>query len=187
VDCQDGEEVVFSWIEWPDKATHDRMVAGMEELVKTDPRFDPQKNPMPFDGKRMIYGSFQPIVERGDWVRGGYVQGFVVPVKAERKEDYHRMADEVWDMFAEFGGRRVIEAWQDQVPRGERTDFYRAVKADADEAVVFSFIEWDSKQACDDAHARMMADERMKQPPDMPFDGKRMIFGGFTPVVELGE
>jgi uncharacterized protein YbaA (DUF1428 family) len=187
VDCQDGEEVVFSWIEWPDKATHDRMAAKMDELIKTDDRFDPVKNPMPFDGKRMIYGDFEPIVERGRKVRGGYMQGFIVPAKADRREDYRKMADEVWDLFAEFGGRRVIEAWQDNVPRGQQTDFYRAVKAEPEEAVVFSFIEWDSKEACEAAHNKMMADERMKEPPkDMPFDGKRMVFGGFTPVVELG-
>lgn len=188
VGCADDESVVFSWMEWPDKQTRDAFASRMDELMTSDERFDPARNPMPFDGKRMIHGGFQPIVERGDKVSGGYMQGFVVPVKADRKEDYRKIADEVWNLFAEFGGRRLIEAWQDDVPRGRQTDFFSAVKAEPDEAVVFSFIEWDSKEACDEAHGRMMADERMKQPPaDMPFDGKRMIFGGFAPIVELGE
>ena len=58
VEAKDEETVVFSWIEWPDKATRD---AGMKKMME-DPRFDPAKNPMPFDGKRMIYGGFSPIV-----------------------------------------------------------------------------------------------------------------------------
>lgn len=61
VEAKDDETVVFSWIEWPDKATRD---AGMEKMMK-DPRFDPAVNPMPFDGKRMIYGGFAPIVDLG--------------------------------------------------------------------------------------------------------------------------
>jgi uncharacterized protein YbaA (DUF1428 family) len=63
VDAKDDEAVVFSWIEWPDKATRDAATAKMESLMKTDPRWDPASNPMPFDGKRMIYGGFVPVVE----------------------------------------------------------------------------------------------------------------------------
>jgi len=63
VDAKDDEEVVFSWVEWPDKATRDAAMSKMEGLMKTDPRWDPAKNPMPFDGKRLIYGGFAPIVE----------------------------------------------------------------------------------------------------------------------------
>ena len=58
-----GEEAVcFSWVEWPDKATRDAAFAEMEEKMKTDERFNPEKNPMPFDGKRMIFGGFVPVV-----------------------------------------------------------------------------------------------------------------------------
>jgi uncharacterized protein YbaA (DUF1428 family) len=63
--AKDDEAVVFSWIEWPDKATRDAAMSKMEDLMKTDPRWDPAKNPMPFDGKRMIYGGFAPVVELG--------------------------------------------------------------------------------------------------------------------------
>lgn len=65
VDAKDDETVVFSWIEWPDKATRDTAMARMEEVMKTDDRINPQKNPMPFDGMRMIYGGFAPVVVLG--------------------------------------------------------------------------------------------------------------------------
>jgi uncharacterized protein YbaA (DUF1428 family) len=57
------EEVVFSWVEWPDKATRDAAMSKMEDLMKNDPRMNPKTNPMPFDGKRMIYGGFSPVVK----------------------------------------------------------------------------------------------------------------------------
>ncbi len=67
VQAQDGEAVLFSWIEWPDKATRDAAMARMQEMMtdrsKVDPRMDPEKNPMPFDGKRLIFGGFVPVVE----------------------------------------------------------------------------------------------------------------------------
>jgi uncharacterized protein YbaA (DUF1428 family) len=63
VQAKEDESVVFSWIEWPDKATRDAAMASMDELMKTDDRLNPEKNPMPFDGKRLIYGGFAPVVE----------------------------------------------------------------------------------------------------------------------------
>ena len=65
VDAKDDEAVAFSWVEWPDKKTRDTAMSRMEDLMKTDPRWDPAKNPMPFDGMRMIYGGFEPVVELG--------------------------------------------------------------------------------------------------------------------------
>ena len=62
VEAKEDESVVFSWIEWPDKPTRDAAMGRMEELMKTDPRMDPENNPMPFDGKRLIYGGFEPVV-----------------------------------------------------------------------------------------------------------------------------
>ncbi len=62
VKATEDETVVFSWIEWPDKATRDAAMGRMDELMKTDDRFSPDKNPMPFDGARMIYGGFAPVV-----------------------------------------------------------------------------------------------------------------------------
>jgi uncharacterized protein YbaA (DUF1428 family) len=181
------EAIVFSWIEWPDKAVHAAMNEKMDDLMKTDERFNPEKNPMPFDGKRMIYGSFEPIVERGKHVDGSYVQGFVIAVPEGKKEAYRQMAEDVWPMFKEYGATRDVECWQDNVPEGKQTDFFRAVKAEPGEKIVFSFLEWPSREVCQAAHDKMQSDDRMQRPPDseMPFDGKRMIYGGFAPVVEL--
>jgi uncharacterized protein YbaA (DUF1428 family) len=63
VQAKEDETVVFSWIEWPDKATRDAVMGRMDELMRTDDRFNPEKNSMPFDGKRMIFGGFAPVVE----------------------------------------------------------------------------------------------------------------------------
>jgi uncharacterized protein YbaA (DUF1428 family) len=191
VDAQDGESVVFSWIEWPDKARRQAMSDKMEDIMKSDDRFSPEKNPMPFDGMRMIYGGFQPILDEGEHVPGAYVQGFLVPVPGGNKDAYHKAAAAMWEIMKDYGATRVIEAWQDDVPHGKQTDFFRAVKAEDGEIVVFSFVEWQSREACDGAHDKMMQDERMKQfmgdNPDAkpPFDGRRMIYGGFKPIVEL--
>lgn len=189
VDAKDDESVAFSWIEWPDKETRDRMYGQMDELSKTDDRFSAEKNPMPFDGQRMIYGGFIPIVESGEGRRGSYVQGFIVPVRAEKREEYRKMATDVWDMFREYGALRVVEAWDDDVPEGKVTDFRRAVKAEADEKIVFSYMEWPSREVCNEASEKMMSDERMQTPEgmEMPFDPQRMVYGGFRPVVHLGE
>ncbi len=193
VDCEDDEAVAFSWIEWPDKATRDSAFEKMKSgALMEDPRMNPQTNPMPFDGKRMIFGGFQPIVEEGDPSAAPYVQGFIVPVPQRNKETYRSAALAMWNIMKDYGATRVVEAWQDDVPEGERTDFFRAAKAELGEIIVFSFVEWASRDACDAAHDRMMQDERMKDfmegNPDAkpPFDGKRMIYGGFSPVVELG-
>ncbi len=185
VDAKHDESVVFSWIEWPDKAARSAMEAQMDELMKIDERFDPAKNPMPFDGKRMIYGGFQPIVEEDTATPGSHVQGFILAVPAANKEAYRKMAQESWPMFQEFGALRLVECWDDDVPEGKLTDFRRAVKAEAHEKVVFSIMEWPSREVCAKAHELMMQDERMAAMPEMPFDGKRMVFGGFSPIVEL--
>ncbi len=185
VDAGDDEAVIFSWIEWPDRATRQAMMDNMEEIASNDERFDPAKNPMPFDGARLIYGGFQPIVEQGSPTPGAYIQGFVIPVPEGQKEAYRKMAEEAWEMFKGYGALRVVEAWQDDVPDGKRTDFFRAVKAHSPEKVMFSFVEWPSREACDAAAEKMQADVKPPAPEDLPFDGKRLIYGGFKPVVEL--
>ncbi len=187
VAAKDDETVVFSWIEWPDKASRDSVMQRMDEIGKTDERFDPVKNPMPFDAKRMIYGGFEPIVEQGEHTGDSYVQGFIVPVPAGKRDDYRKMAENAWTMFKKYGALRVVEAWGDDVPDGKVTDFRRAVKAEADEKIVFAFMEWPSREVCDTAAKQMMNDENMKPPEgmEMPFDMKRMVYGGFTRVVTL--
>jgi uncharacterized protein YbaA (DUF1428 family) len=187
VAARDDETVVFSWIEWPDKASRDAVMGRMAEISQADERLNPAKNPMPFDGKRLIYGGFEPIVEHGKTSRDSYVQGFVLPVRAEKREAYSKMAEDAWEMFKGYGALRVVEAWEDDVPDGKLTDFRRAVKAEPDEKIVFSFMEWPSRKVCDDASAKMMQDENMKPPEgtEMPFDMQRMIYAGFSRVVTL--
>ena len=187
VAAKDDETVAFSWIEWRDKASRDHVMKRMDEIAKTDERFDPANNPMPFDGKRMIYGGFETIVEQGEHTGDSYVQGFIVPVPASKREAYRKLAEEAWTMFKGYGALRVVEAWDDEVPEGKVTDFRRAVKAEADEKVVFSFMEWPSREVCDAAAEKMKNDEQMKPPEGMewPFDGRRMVYGGFSRVVTL--
>lgn len=187
VDAKEGESIVFSWIEWPDKAARQAVYDRMGEIVKSDARLDPAKNPMPFDGARMIYGGFEAIVERGEPTSGAYVQGFLIPVPDAKKEAYRKMAEEAWEMFRGYGALRVVEAWQDDVPEGKQTDFFRSVKTKPGEKVVFSFMEWPSREVCDAAAEKMQAEMQPPAGVEMPFDPQRMIYGGFVPVVELSK
>ena len=113
-----------------------------------------------------------------------YVDGFVIPVPSDKKEAFRRMAAMAAPIFKEHGATRVVECWGDDVPDGKVTDFKGAVKATCDEKVVYSWIEWPSKQARDEAWKKVMEDPRMKAMGDMPFDGKRMIYGGFAPILD---
>lgn len=113
-----------------------------------------------------------------------YVDGFVIAVPAEKKADYLRMAATAAPLFREFGATRVVECWGDDVPDGKVTDFRGAVKAEDGEVVVFSWIEYPSKEVRDAANSKMMSDPRMQALSDMPFDGQRMIFGGFAPILD---
>lgn len=115
-----------------------------------------------------------------------YVEGFVAAVPAANKEAFLQHAAEAASLFKEFGATRVVECWGDDVPDGKITDFRGAVKAEADEVVVFSWIEYPSREARDAATARIMSDPRMRETGGkMPFDGKRMIFGGFAPILDV--
>ena len=121
-----------------------------------------------------------------------YIEGFVIPVPTASKQAFIDCALTVDGKFIEWGATRVLECWGDDVPQGKLTDFRRAVQAKDDETVVFSWIEWPDKAACEAMHAKM--DELTKTDPRFsmelnppPFDGKRMIYGGFVPVVTLGE
>ena len=190
VQAKDDESVAFSWIEWPDKVTRDaamaKLSAQMEGKEPADARMDPAHNPMPFDGARMIFGGFTPLIDEGEvGTATGYTDGFVTPVPEAKRDAYRDMATKAAGIFREYGALRSLEAWGDDVPAGKLTDFSRAVKAEDGEAVVFSLLEWPDKQTRDAGWAKIMADERMN-PADMPFDGKRMFWGGFKPVVTIG-
>jgi len=114
-----------------------------------------------------------------------YIDGFVVPVKTSRKQEYIDMAKKNAALYKEYGATALFECWGDDVPAGKVTDFMRAVAAESDETIVFSWVVWPSKQVRDDGSKKMMNDPRMKIEGDPPFNLKRMIYGGFAPVVEL--
>jgi len=116
-----------------------------------------------------------------------YVDGYVIAVPTANKDKYRALAEKVAPAFKKHGALRVVECWGDDVPEGKLTSFPMAVKCGADETVVFSWIEWPSREirdvgmkaAMEEMHAQM----DMK-PEDAPFDGKRMIFGGFQSIVD---
>ncbi len=114
-----------------------------------------------------------------------YIDGFVIAVPTANKQKFVNHANEFDPMFMELGAIRILECWADDVPDGKVTDFRKAVQAKDDETVVFSWVEWPDKATRDSAMKKMMEDPRMESASPMPFDGKRMIFGGFTPVAEF--
>lgn len=113
-----------------------------------------------------------------------YIDGFIIPAPTADKAKFFDHARRMDAIFLELGALRVVEGWGDDVPDGKQTDLKRAVAATPQETVVFSWIEWPDKATRDAAMTKMRADPRMMAEP-MPFDGKRMIFGGFTPVVDV--
>jgi len=114
-----------------------------------------------------------------------YIDGFVIAVPNDNKQKFIDFAKEFDPIFIEYGATRVLECWGDDVQHGKQTDFYRAVEAKEDESVVFSWIEWPDKATRDAGMKKMMDDPRMDPNNPMPFDGKRMIFGGFQPELEI--
>ena len=113
-----------------------------------------------------------------------YIDGFVIPVPMDNKEAYRAMVAMAAPIFIEHGATRVVECWGDDVPDGKVTDFKGAVKAQDGETVVFSWVVWPSKAARDEGNKKIMADPRMQPGPAMPFDGQRMIFGGFELLLD---
>ena len=115
-----------------------------------------------------------------------YVDGFVIAVPKDKLDTYKQMARESESIWKEFGAEDYVECIGDDTPYGEVTSFPRAVQAKDDEIVVFSWITYPSKETRDAANKKIMADERLKKMMENPpFDGKRMIFGGFKPFLGL--
>jgi uncharacterized protein YbaA (DUF1428 family) len=180
VKAEPDEVVVFSWFEYPDKAARD----AANERMMADPRMEAMGKDMPFDGKRMIYGGFEALAEDRAKEPMGYVDGMLVAVPAGDKQAYADFAAKAAAVFRDHGASRVIDAWGDDVPDGKVTDYRRAVKAETGETVVYSWVEWPSKEARNAAWEKVMGDPRMAD-MKMPFDGKRMIYGGFEPIVDV--
>lgn len=115
-----------------------------------------------------------------------YVDGFVIAVPKGNLDAYKAMAKKGGAMWKEFGAIAYVESIGDDVPYGELTSFPRAVQAKDDEIVIFSWIVYKSRAQRDEINAKVMADPRMKDEfANMPFDGKRMIFGGFETFLEM--
>jgi len=115
-----------------------------------------------------------------------YVDGFVAAVPTANREAFVAHARAMAALFKDFGALSVVDCWGDDVPDGKLTSFPLAVQRKDDEAVVFSWITWPSREARDEAWKKVMADPRMQ--PDkvpMPFDGKRLIYGGFAVVSSI--
>lgn len=113
-----------------------------------------------------------------------YVDGFIVAVPKDKLADYKALASTAAEVWTDYGALSYLEAVADDVPYGELTSFPRAVMAKEDEVVVFAWITYPSRQARDEINAKVMADPRLNcDPATMPFDGKRMIYGGFESIV----
>ncbi len=113
-----------------------------------------------------------------------YIDGYVVAVPVAKKEAYVQVATKAAALFRKHGALSVVEAWGDDVPEGKVTSFSMAVQRKEDEAVVFSWVTWPSKLVRDAGLQKVMEDPSMQgDMSDMPFDGQRMIYGGFAPIV----
>jgi uncharacterized protein YbaA (DUF1428 family) len=115
-----------------------------------------------------------------------YVDGFVLAVPKQDIEAYKTMARTAGEIWKEYGALSFVECVGDDVPYGELTSFPRAVQAKDDEIVIFSWIVYESREQRDSINAKVMADPRLKDSmSNMPFDGKRMIYGGFNTLLEM--
>lgn len=115
-----------------------------------------------------------------------YVDGFVAAVPTANKAGYIEYAKMMGQICKEYGVLQVIDNWGDDVPDGEVTSFPMAVKCEENETVVFSWMVWSSKESRDKGWEEMMKDPRMNpETSPMPFDGKRLIYGGFETIVEM--
>ncbi|QPK06290.1 DUF1428 domain-containing protein [Vibrio kanaloae] len=113
-----------------------------------------------------------------------FVDGFVAAVPTANKKQYLAHIEIAAEMFKDYGALQVVEAWGNEVPDGEITSFPMAVKADESETVVFSWVVWPSKEVRDTAWPQIEEDPRMNSENNpMPFDGKRIIYGGFDIIL----
>lgn len=115
----------------------------------------------------------------------GYVTVFAAAVPTENQQKYLSHCKVAAEVFKDAGALKVVECWGDDVPDGEVTSFPMAVGKEDDETVVFSWVEWPSKEICESGMQKVMEDLRMDPATNpMPFDGKRLIYGGFEKVLE---
>ncbi|HEX8450038.1 MAG TPA: DUF1428 domain-containing protein [Allosphingosinicella sp.] len=180
VQATEEENVVFAWFEHDTREARD----AFNSRMMSDPRMEEMGASMPFDGKRMIFGGFASLLDEGGGA-GAFVDGLVLPVPQANREAYLELARKAAADFRGYGALRLVEAWGDDVPDGKVTDFRRAVKAQENETVVFSWIEWPDKATRDAGWGKMMSDPaNQARPADPPFDGRRMFWGGFEMLLD---
>jgi uncharacterized protein YbaA (DUF1428 family) len=112
-----------------------------------------------------------------------YIDGFLIPVRTADQEIYRQHELKWWPKFKELGALTLVAGWGDDVPPGKQTDFLRAVDLQPDETVVFCWMTWPDKATRDAAYAHFETIMTDEEPVEMPFDGKRMIYGGFAPLL----
>jgi uncharacterized protein YbaA (DUF1428 family) len=179
VKADKGERIVFSWHEYPSSAVAEEA----NRKIMADPRMEAFADRMPFDGRRMIWGGFEGILEKGKRGASTYIDGSLVPTPTDSRAAYLAYAEKMADILIEHGATRAVDAWSDKVPDGQVTDFRRSVNAGPEEAIVFSWVEWPSKAVRNAAWGKIMADSRM-QAANPPQDERRRVLGGFVPIMD---
>lgn len=179
VKAQPDEVIVYSWHEYP---TREAAQEANRKMI-ADPRMEEIAKNMPFDGTRMLYGGFDEILDTGRGGKPGYVDGALAPVPVDRFEDYRTLARQQIEVFKENGATRIFETWGDFLPDGQVNDFKGAVQATDGETVIFSVVEWPSKEVRDAAWPKIFEDPRMHS-ADQPQDEARRIYGGFVPLLD---
>jgi len=183
VAAEDGESVVFAWIDWESE----ERCKTAAEAMQSDPEMK-VPDEMPFDPMRMIYAGFEKLGESGAPGKARYVQGYVAPVPKANRASFARMCATMREVMIDHGALHAVDTWAEDIADGKVTDFKRAVAAEQGEAIAFGFVEWPSKEAFQQAQPKVRGDERMPPPgSDMPLDGKRLIFGGFDVIVDSGK
>jgi uncharacterized protein YbaA (DUF1428 family) len=180
VQARPDETVIFSWYRWPSKAVHDAAMAQPSRRSAPEPRDEP-------DALRRHARDLRRL-RAGAGTRRAHTRRLCRrlrrPGEAGAPRGVSCLRRGCDPIFMEHGASWIMEAWGIDVPEGRVTDFRRAVQADADEEVVFSWVQWPDRAARDAGNARIMNDPRLAD-KEMPFDGSRLIFGGFTPLVEV--
>ena len=169
------ESVVFSWMEFPDEATR----AAVFHKMRNDPEVIKVIASDLYDRARMIHAPFTIINEKRGSGTARYMEGCLMPVPLAAKDKYTSWANASNALFILHGAVRAAVAWPDDAP----AEYKAMVAAKPDETVTYCWIEWPDKQTRLRAWQALMQDPAM-QALVMPFDGSRMIFGGFEPLVE---
>nr|WP_317128308.1 DUF1428 domain-containing protein [Sphingomonas baiyangensis] len=131
----------------------------------------------------MVWGGFESVCDEGQGAGTGYIDGVVMPMPLDARDAYARFSAACAPAFLENGALRVVDAFADDVRDGKQTDFHRAVHRQDGETAAYGWVEWPDKATRDAGWEKVMADPRMTG-QDAPFDGKRMMFGGFVPIVD---